>query len=121
MPVVAAGFLIGAFALSGIPPLNGFVSEYMILQAGLQKGGYYPFLSVVLLVLTFVMFAAYIRVFQRVFLTVGEERKEVEVSYLSIYIIAPIVILSILCILLGVFPAPVVDAINKLLLAIVGG
>lgn len=121
MPIVAAGFIIGAFALSGIPPLNGFVSEYMILQAGFQKGGYYPLLSVILLVLTFVMFAAYIKIFQRVFLTVGEERREVEVSYLSIYIIAPIVILSILCVLLGVFPTPVVDAIHKLSLAIVGG
>ena len=121
MPIVAAGFIIGALALSGIPPLNGFVSEYMILQAGFQKGGYYPLLSVILLVLTFVMFAGYIRIFQRVFLTVGEERTEVEVSYLSIYIIAPIVILSILCILLGVFPTPVVDAINKLSLAIVAG
>src|SRR5659263_325602 len=30
MPIVAAGFLIGALALSGIPPLNGFVSEYLI-------------------------------------------------------------------------------------------
>ncbi|MGZ4948397.1 MAG: complex I subunit 5 family protein [Halobacteriota archaeon] len=121
MPVVAAGFVIGALALSGIPPLNGFVSEYMILQAGFQKGGYYPALSVVLLVLTFIMFAAYIRAFQRVFLTVGEEKKETEVSYLSIYIIIPIVILSILCVLLGIFPTPVVDVCNQLSIAIVGG
>ncbi len=121
MPVVAAGFIIGALALSGIPPLNGFVSEYMILQAGFQKGGYYPALSVVVLVLTFIMFAAYIRTFQRVFLAVDETKKETEISYLSIYIIIPIVILSILCILLGVFPTPVVDVINQLSTAIVGG
>ncbi len=121
MPVVAAGFAIGALALSGIPPLNGFVSEYMILQAGFQKGGYYPALSVVVLVLTFIMFAAYIRTFQRVFLTVGEENKETEVSYLSIYIILPIIILSVLCIFLGVFPAPAIDVINQLSVAIVGG
>ena len=68
MPIVAAGFLIGALALSGIPPLNGFVSEYLILQAGFQKGGYYPALSIILLVLTLPMFAAYIKVFQRTFL-----------------------------------------------------
>ncbi|MGZ4913228.1 MAG: complex I subunit 5 family protein [Halobacteriota archaeon] len=121
LPVVAAGFLIGALALSGIPPLNGFVSEYMILQAGFQKGGYYPALSVIMLVLTFFMFAAYIRAFQRVFLVVGAEQREIEVSYLSIYIIIPIVILSILCVLLGVFPTPVINVINQLSVAIVGG
>lgn len=121
MPIVAAGFLIGALALSGIPPLNGFISEYLILQAGFQKGGYYPALSVVLLVLTFPMFAAYIKVFQRVFLTVDEHVKAPEVSYQSIYIIIPIIILSVLCVLMGIFPTAIVDQINKLSLAILGG
>ncbi len=121
LPVVATGFLIGALALSGIPPLNGFVSEYMILQAGFQKGGYYPALSVVLLVLTFIMFAAYIRAFQRVFLAAARGEREVAISYLSIYIIIPIVILSILCIVLGVYPTPVIDAISRISIAIVGG
>jgi multicomponent Na+:H+ antiporter subunit D len=120
MPIVAAGFLIGALALSGIPPLNGFISEYLILQAGFQKGGYYPALSVVLLVLTFAMFAAYVKVFQQVFFRV-EQVKVSEVSYQSIYIIIPIIILSVLCVLMGVFPTTIVDQINKLSLTILGG
>ena len=121
MPIVAAGFLVGALALSGIPPLNGFVSEYLILQAGFQKGGYYPALSVVLLVLTFPMFAAYIKVFQRAFLTVDERLQAPKVSYLSTYIIITIIILSILCVLMGVFPTAIIDQINKLSLALLGG
>jgi multicomponent Na+:H+ antiporter subunit D len=121
MPVVAAGFLVGALALSGIPPLNGFVSEYLILQAGFQKGGYYPALSIVLLVLTFPMFAAYIKVFQRAFLTVDERLQAPKVSYLSTYIIIAIIILSILCVLMGVFPTAILDQINKLSLALLGG
>jgi formate hydrogenlyase subunit 3/multisubunit Na+/H+ antiporter MnhD subunit len=120
MPIVAAGFLIGALALSGIPPLNGFISEYLILQAGFQKGGFYPALSVLLLVLTFAMFAAYVKVFQRVFFRV-EQVKVSEVSYQSIYIIIPIIILSVLCVLMGVFPTAIVDQINKLSLTILGG
>jgi multicomponent Na+:H+ antiporter subunit D len=121
MPIVAAGFLIGALALSGIPPLNGFISEYLILQAGFEKGGFYPALSVALLVLTFPMFAAYIRVFQRVFLTVDHKKEAPGVSYLSIYIILPIIILSVLCVLMGIFPTAIVDQINKLSLALLGG
>ena len=121
MPIVATGFLVGALALSGIPPLNGFISEYLILQAGFQKGGYYPALSVVLLVLTLPMFAAYIRVFQRTFLTVDERLEAPEVSYLSIYIIIPIIILSVLCVLIGIFPTAIIEQANSLSVAILGG
>jgi formate hydrogenlyase subunit 3/multisubunit Na+/H+ antiporter MnhD subunit len=121
MPIVAGGFLIGALALSGIPPLNGFISEYLILQAGFEKGGVYPALSVALLVLTFPMFAAYIKVFQRVFLTVDHKKEAPTVSYLSIYIIIPIIILSVLCVLMGIFPTAIVDQINKLSLVLLGG
>jgi hydrogenase-4 component B len=32
MPWTAAGFLIGALAIAALPPLNGFVSEWLTLQ-----------------------------------------------------------------------------------------
>lgn len=120
MPIVAAGFIIGAFALSGIPPLNGFLSEYMILQASFEKGGYYPILGTIMLLFTLPMFAAYVKVFQKIFFHVDEKHteKEVETGYLTTYIIIPIIILSILCILLGVYPTLVLDQINKISLAL---
>jgi hydrogenase-4 component B len=33
MPVTAATFAVGAFAIAALPPLNGFVSEWLLLQA----------------------------------------------------------------------------------------
>ena len=33
MPWVAALALVGTLAIAGLPPLNGFVSEWMLLQA----------------------------------------------------------------------------------------
>jgi formate hydrogenlyase subunit 3/multisubunit Na+/H+ antiporter MnhD subunit len=33
MPVTAATFAVGAFAVAALPPLNGFVSEWLLLQA----------------------------------------------------------------------------------------
>ena len=36
MPHTAVYFLIGALAISALPPLNGFVSEWLIFQASLQ-------------------------------------------------------------------------------------
>ncbi len=37
MPATAGMFLVGAIAIGGIPPLNGFVSEFMI-YSGILKG-----------------------------------------------------------------------------------
>ncbi|HEY6720022.1 MAG TPA: hydrogenase 4 subunit B [Burkholderiales bacterium] len=37
MPKTAFYFLIGALAISALPPLNGFVSEWLIFQAALQS------------------------------------------------------------------------------------
>ena len=36
MPKTALYFLVGALAISALPPLNGFVSEWLIFQAALQ-------------------------------------------------------------------------------------
>jgi hydrogenase-4 component B len=33
MPWTAAAFLVGALAISGVPPLNGFISEWLTFQA----------------------------------------------------------------------------------------
>jgi len=39
MPVTAFVFLIGAVAISALPPFNGFVSEWLLLQAFLLSPG----------------------------------------------------------------------------------
>ncbi len=36
MPWTGLSFLVGAVAIAGLPPLNGFVSEFLIYRAGLQ-------------------------------------------------------------------------------------
>ena len=42
MPATALFFLIGAIAISGLPPLNGFVSEWLTYQALLAGFGTHP-------------------------------------------------------------------------------
>lgn len=39
LPVTAAGFLIGAVSICGLPPFNGFISEFLIYM-GLFEGGF---------------------------------------------------------------------------------
>ena len=37
LPVISGFFLVGALAIAGLPPLNGFVSEWLTLQSLLQS------------------------------------------------------------------------------------
>ena len=39
LPVTSACFLVGAAAISALPPLNGFVSEWLLFQAVLVSPG----------------------------------------------------------------------------------
>jgi formate hydrogenlyase subunit 3/multisubunit Na+/H+ antiporter MnhD subunit len=58
MPYTAGAFLIGALAISGLPPFNGFISEFLIYFSifhGLADTSFYPltllFVSMISLVL----------------------------------------------------------------------
>jgi hydrogenase-4 component B len=39
MPLTAAGFLVGSVAICGLPPLNGFVSEFLVYAAAIKGIG----------------------------------------------------------------------------------
>ena len=56
MPLTCAVFVIGALALAGIPPVNGFWSKEMILESGLQNG---PFWAYVVMLVTVGLTALY--------------------------------------------------------------
>jgi NADH-quinone oxidoreductase subunit L len=48
MPVACAAFIIGALALAGVPPLNGFWSKEMVLETGLLHGPLWAYLIMLL-------------------------------------------------------------------------
>jgi NADH-quinone oxidoreductase subunit L len=56
MPFTCVAFLIGALALAGIPPLNGFWSKEMVLEAGLASG---PFWAYIVMLVTVGLTALY--------------------------------------------------------------
>jgi multicomponent Na+:H+ antiporter subunit D len=58
-------FLLGAFALAGIPPLNGFASKMMIYKASVHLS---PILSAVAILASILLLAVFLRAFQGAFL-----------------------------------------------------
>ncbi|MCW4040166.1 MAG: NADH-quinone oxidoreductase subunit M [Candidatus Bathyarchaeota archaeon] len=103
MPVTSAACVIGAFSLIGIPPLNGFWSEWMIFGGGLSADK---------IVITFIGVAStlvtagyYLWFVWRVFF--GTPSPLVEANNVddpSVLQLTPIVILATLCLVWGLFP-----------------
>jgi multicomponent Na+:H+ antiporter subunit D len=101
MPFTAGLFLIGALALSGVPPFNGFVSKLTIFLAGIHAG--YLILSVIAAIISAVTLAYIIRAFITVFLGPQAKRsKNVEEAPRTLLL--PMVVLAAACVMFGVFP-----------------
>lgn len=103
-------FSIGLLAIAGIPGLNGFVSELLIVAAAIQRELYLP---AALTILNFIISVAYyLRLLQRIMLR--EPRDNIsKVEEAPATMIAGMTILTALCIFVGVYP-PILISISEL-------
>lgn len=97
---------IGLLAIAGMPGLNGFVSELLIVSAAIQRELY---IQATLTILNFVISVAYyLRLLQRIMLR--EPKGEVlKVEEAPATMIAGMVILTSLCIFVGVYPSMLIS------------
>lgn len=110
MPITAVLFVGGALALGGLPPFNVFVSEFMIVSAGISSG-HWILVFVLLLLLTLVL-AGLVRMIAKT--VMGTPSTEVSKGELSRLTIAPMVILITLMLILGVYiPTPMRNLIDE--------
>lgn len=108
MPLTFISMLIAALSISGIPPLNGFVSKWMVYQGmvdfiNTSEGFPMKSLGSGVLILGLIgsglTLASFIKVISGVFL--GRAKKKVKEVGALLY--GPPLFLSLLCIILGVF------------------
>jgi formate hydrogenlyase subunit 3/multisubunit Na+/H+ antiporter MnhD subunit len=129
MPVTSFVVLIGAVAISALPPLNGFASEWLLFQAVLMSPAIpqdalqlmIPAAGGLLALAAALAAAAFVRIYGVGFL--GRARSEaartaVEVDGFSRTAMG---LLAGLCVLAGVLPGVVIDAISAVSQAILGG
>jgi NADH:ubiquinone oxidoreductase subunit 5 (chain L)/Multisubunit Na+/H+ antiporter, MnhA subunit len=106
MPVTFISFLIASLAISGIPPLNGFFSKWMIYQGIIELGNSKnPFWIVWLIAAMFgsaLTIASFIKLLHAVFLG-RASKKTMGVKEVGISMTLPMIILAAACILFGVF------------------
>jgi len=110
MSITFTACLIAALSISGIPPLNGFVSKWMVYQGVIEMGTAQAGVAAKLwpIWLTCAMFgsaltlASFVKLIHSLFLSrLPEELKDVrEVSLLQTF---PMIVLAFLCVFFGIF------------------
>ena len=128
MPFTSFVFLVGCVAISALPPFNGFVSEWLILQAVLQSPELpqwalkimVPAVGALLALAAALAAACFVKAFGVTFLgrprsTAAQNAKEVDR-----YSLSAMFILGALCLLAGILPGLVIDALSPIMVQILG-
>lgn len=129
MPRLAVIFLIGCLSISALPPFNGFVSEWLIFQTALQTGNLesgvirslIPTASAVLALTSALAAGCFVKVYGVAFLGLPRSTHAAnahEVKHPGM--LAGPGLLAGLCVLLGIFPTPVIEGLNVVTLQLVG-
>jgi len=100
-------FVIGALAIAGIPPFNGFASKLMIYESVYL---FNPLLAIIAMVVSILTLASFVKVFHAIFM--GPKLPEyAEVKEAPLPMLLAMGILAAIVILFGLFPQPVVNGI----------
>ena len=111
MPLTFACALTAALAISGVPPLNGFASKWMVYQGLIESRESLPVVWAVALVAAMfgsaLTLASFVKVLHSVFLGQPPAGGEPTGPRPNALMAAPMVALALLCIVLGLFAASV--------------
>jgi hydrogenase-4 component B len=119
MPVTAFAFLAGAVAISALPPLNGFVSEWLTFQAvlvspDLPQWGLkvlVPTAGAMMALSAALVAACFVKVFGIAFLGRARSTAVAEAKEVDRFSLAAMLGFVALCLLAGLLPGFVIDAI----------
>ncbi len=110
LPIVAVGFFVGAFTVTGVPPLAGFWSKFLILTGGLELGGFAAVIAILLLIESMIAFGFFLWVGQRVFF--GSPSFDAPPAKAVAWpMTTAVIILAVLCLVVTLFALPVIQHI----------
>jgi formate hydrogenlyase subunit 3/multisubunit Na+/H+ antiporter MnhD subunit len=109
MPVTFATFTVAALSISGIPPLNGFASKWMIYQgiitSGEAGGAWWILWLVVAMFGSTLTLASFVKVLHATFLCKpAPDIARRSIREAGLPMVLPLIVLAALCVVFGVFP-----------------
>lgn len=128
MPQTALFFLVGCISASALPPFNGFVSEWLILQtafhATLLKAGtlriVIPSAAAILALASALAAACFVKVFGVAFLGVARTKHVNHARDPHLGMRMAMGLLAFLCLFFGVFPSVILKVLNTIAFDLIG-
>jgi energy-converting hydrogenase B subunit F len=110
-PKVSIMLLIAGLAMAGVPPLSGFQSKLMLVQASLSCG--FPEISILAIMVSIATFVVFVKTYYTMFLKPKPRDLELEGKEVPRTMIFAMAILLIIVVLLGVYPDVVTNGISS--------
>jgi formate hydrogenlyase subunit 3/multisubunit Na+/H+ antiporter MnhD subunit len=128
MPQTAFVFLVGCVAISALPPLNGFVSEWLTFQAILLSPQIpswglkllVPAVGALLALSAALAAACFVKVYGVTFLGRPRTPAAEGATETDWYSLAAMMLLALLCLLAGILPGLFIDALAPVSSALIG-
>jgi hydrogenase-4 component B len=128
MPLTAFTFLVGCVAISALPPLNGFVSEWLTFQAILLSPQLPPWslkflvpaVGALLALSAALAAACFVKAFGVTFLGRPRSRAIEQAHEIDRFSLAAMFLLSGLCLLAGILPGFLIDALDTVSHTLIG-
>ena len=117
MPIVIWCFTIGGLALVGIPPLTGFVSKWYLAMGSLESGVInLQYVGPAVLLASALLTAGYLTTISINAFIPGSDfnYKSVNKTEPNLYMILPLVLLSIACFVFGIFATPLINYFTRI-------
>jgi len=129
MPQTAFAFLIGCAAISALPPLNGFVSEWLTFQAILLSPQLpawglkllIPAVGALLALSAALAAACFVKAYGVTFLGRPRTRVAETATETDSFSLAAMMLLAALCLIAGILPGLFIDALAPVATALIGG
>jgi len=126
MPYTSFAFLVGSVAISALPPLNGFVSEWLTFQAVLQSPQLpqwglkimVPAVGALLALSAALAAACFVRAFGITFLGRARTTGATEAAEVDRFSLAAMFLFATLCLVTGVLPGFVMDSLSPVTLSL---
>ncbi len=118
MPLTAAIFALSLFALTGMPPLNGFISKLTIIMATVEAN--MAWLGIAVIVNSVISAAYYLRTIKALLQPISQKKVE-EAKEGPLVMLIPLLIMAGLIVILGIFPDTLIDFARSAATALLGG
>lgn len=114
MPATMRCFTVAGLALVGIPPLSGFISKWYLAEGAIESGlpGFMYLVPVVLLISALLTAGYLLTVSADAFF--GKTEEETARCPKSMYLLPPLIIGAILAVVLGIFPDPLTNFLERI-------